>query len=178
MKSITRFLERKLKVKVNQAKSQVRKVEEITFLGFNFRGKKIWVSEKSVSNFKHRLRELTGRSWGVSMEYRLASLRSYIQGWMAYYAIGCKYNDAVEFDHWVRRRIRMCYWKRWKKPKTRIREMIKLGASKHQAILTGLSRKGYWHLAKTLSTNMGLSNRFLQEQGLVSIRQIWVKEVP
>ncbi len=87
----------------------------------------------------------------------------------------CKYNDAVEFDHWVRRRIRMCYWKRWKKPKTRIREMIKLGASKHQAILTGLSRKGYWHLAKTLSTNMGLSNRFLQEQGLVSIRQIWVK---
>ena len=175
MKSITRFLERKLKVKVNQAKSQVRKVEEITFLGFNFRGKKIWVSEKSVSNFKHRLRELTGRSWGVSMEYRLASLRSYIQGWMAYYAIGCKYNDAVEFDHWLRRRIRMCYWKRWKKPKTRIREMIKLGASKHQAILTGLSRKGYWHLAKTLSTNMGLSNRFLQEQGLVSIRQIWVK---
>jgi RNA-directed DNA polymerase len=84
-------------------------------------------------------------------------------------------NDVVELDHWLRRRIRMCYWKQWRRARRRIGELIKLGSARYQAILTGLSRKSYWHLAKTLSTNMGLSKAFLEKQGLVSIRTLWIQ---
>ena len=93
---------------------------------------------------------------------------------MNYFGVALKYNDAVEMDHWLRRRIRMCYWKQWRRAKRRIGELIKLGAPTHHAILTGLSRKGYWRLAKTLSTNCGLGNKFLERQGLASIRTLWI----
>ena len=150
-------------------------LEERTFLGFCFRRKRFWATEKSVQKFKQSIRELTSRSWGVSRESRLKSLKEFIQGWMGYYAIGLKYDTAVELDHWLRRRIRMGYWKQWKRPKTRIRELLKLKVPKRQAILVGLSRKGYWKLSKTLSINLGLTNDYLQKQGLVSIRQLWIK---
>ncbi len=109
------------------------------------------------------------------MQYRYASLLLYIRGWMNYFGVGMKYNDGVELDHWLRRRVRMCYWKQWRKPRRRIGELIKLGSARYQAILTGLSRKGYRHLAKTLSTNMGLSKAYLEQQGLVSIRTLWIQ---
>ena len=149
MASISRFLEKKLKVQVNRDKSKVVKAEKSTFLGFTFTGKRLTVSEKSLTKFKNELRRLTWRSWGVSMEYRYRKIRTYVQGWMNYFGIGMRYNDAVELDQWFRRRIRMCYWKQWRRTRKRIGELIKLGAFKRQAILAGLSRKGYWHLAKT-----------------------------
>ena len=174
MESISRFLEKVLKVKVNRDKSRVVKSEESSFLGFTFTGKRLTVSEKSLTRFKTELRHLTGRSWGVSMEYRYYKIRTFLQGWMNYFGIAMKYNDVVEFDHWLRRRIRMCYLKQWNRAKKRIGELIKLGAPRYHAILTGLSRKGYWHLAKTLSTNCGLSNKHLEKQGLTSIRTLWI----
>jgi len=174
MASISRFLEKKLKVKVNREKSRVVKSEESSFLGFTFTRKKLTVSEKSITRFKTELRRFTGRSWGVSMDYRYYKIRTYTQGWMNYFGVAMKYNDVVEFDHWLRRRIRMCYWKQWRKARKRIGELIKNGAPRHHAILTGLSRKGYWHLAKTLSTNCGLGNEFLLKQGLTSIRTLWI----
>jgi RNA-directed DNA polymerase len=174
MESISRFLERRLKVKVNRDKSKVVNAEECSFLGFTFTRKRLTVSERSIARFKSELRRLTGRSWGVSMVYRYWKIRTYTLGWINYFGIALKYNDAVEFDHWLRRRIRMCYWKQWRRAKRRIGELIKLGAPRYQAILTGLSRKGYWHLAKTLSTNCGLDNEFLQKQGLTSIRSLWI----
>ena len=73
------------------------------------------------------------------MNYRYSSLRLYVQGWINYFGIGMRYNDAVELDHWLRRRIRMCYWKQWGRCKGRIGNLIKLGAPRYQAILTGLS---------------------------------------
>jgi RNA-directed DNA polymerase len=175
MASISRFLERKLKVKVNRDKSKVLRAQDSCFLGFTFTRMKLTATEKTIHGFKTRLRRLTGRSWGVSMPYRYASLSSYIQGWMNYFGVGMKYNDVVELDHWLRRRIRMCYWKQWRRARRRIGELIKLGSARYQAILTGLSRKSYWHLAKTLSTNMGLSKAVLEQQGLVSIRTLWIQ---
>jgi RNA-directed DNA polymerase len=175
MESISRFLERVLKVKVNRDKSRVVRAEGSCFLGFTFTRKRLTVSEKSINRFKTELRRLTGRSWGVSMEHRYWKLSVYLQGWMNYFGAAVKYNDAVEIDHWLRRRIRMCYWKQWRRVKRRIGELIRLGAPRYHAILTGLSRKGYWHLAKTLSTNCGLGNEFLQKQGLTSIRALWIK---
>jgi RNA-directed DNA polymerase len=173
--SISHFLERKLKVKVNRDKSSVLRAQDSSFLGFTFTRMKLTATGKAIHGFKARLRRLTGRSWGVSMQYRYASLLGYTRGWMNYFGVGMKYNDVVELDHWLRRRIRMCYWKQWRRARRRIGELIKLGSARYQAILTGLSRKGYWHLAKTLSTNMGLSKAYLDEQGLVSIRTLWIQ---
>ena len=175
MASIRRYLERVLKVKVNEDKSHVVRAEESVFLSFTFTRKRLTISEKALRRFKAQLRSLTGRSRGVSMGRRYEEIRAYAQGWMNYFGIAMKYNDAVERDHWLRRRIRMCYWKQWRKVRKRIGELIKLGAPKHHAVLTGLSRKGYWHLSKTLSTNCGLSNEFLEKQGLTSIRTLWIR---
>jgi RNA-directed DNA polymerase len=175
MESISRFLEKKLKVQVNRDKSKVVRAERSTFLGFTFTNNRLTVSDKSLTKCKNELRRLTWRSWGVAMEYRYRKIRTYVQGWMNYFGIGLRYNDAVEMDQWFRRRIRMCYWKQWHRARKRIGELIKLGAYERQAILTGLSRKGYWHLAKTFSMNVGLSNAYLTKQGLTSLRTLWIR---
>jgi len=173
MARVARYLE-KLKVKVNTGKSKVVRVQESSFLGFTFRGKKLAATVKAVMKFKHRLKRLTGRSWGISMQDRYGHIHVYVSGWMNYFGIGMRYTDIMELDHWLRRRMRMCYLKQWGRARKRIGELIGLGSPKHQAILTGLSRKGYWHLAKTYATNCGLSKQYLENQGLVSLRTLWI----
>jgi len=173
MAGITQYLE-KLKVKVNRDKSKVVPVQESSFLGFTFKGKKLTTTVKAITEFKHRLKKLTGRSWGISMQDRYGYIHVYVTGWMNYFGIGMRYTDIMELDHWLRRRMRMCYLKQWGRARKRIGELIRLGAPKHQAILTGLSRKAYWHLAKTYATNCGLSKKYLDDQGLVSLRTLWI----
>ncbi len=164
MKSVTRFLGRFLKLTINQEKSKVASTNEITFLGFVFKGAKIRWSDKSFVEFKRRVRKLTGRSWGVSMGYRLAKLAEYLRGWMGYFGIAEYYRPLPEIDHWLRRRIRMCYWKQWRWCRTKVRELTKLGANLRAAISVGLSRKGPWHLARTLATQSGMTNQWLTER--------------
>jgi len=175
MESISRFLEKKLKVSVNRDKSRVVRAEKSTFLGFTFTGRRLTVSEKSLTCCKNELRRLTWRSWGVAMDYRYRKIRTYVQGWMNYFGIGMRYKTANEWDQWFRRRIRMCYWKQWRKTRTRVREMMKLGVGERHAVKAGMSRKAYWHLAKTEALNVALSNAYLKEQGLTSIRTLWIK---
>ncbi|MDD2338397.1 MAG: reverse transcriptase domain-containing protein, partial [Geobacteraceae bacterium] len=174
MVSVTRFLEKTLKLKVNQEKSKVAHVNEITFLGFSFTGAKIRWSDKAFVRFKQRIKELTGRSWGVSMEYRMFKLAEYLRGWMGYFGISERYRPIPELDHWLRRRVRMCYWKRWRYCRTKVRELRKLGTFLHAAILVGLSRKGPWRLSRTLATQSGMTNQWLKVQGLLSIKDLWV----
>jgi len=174
MISIRRFLERKLKLKVNEKKSSVAPTDQINFLGFTFKGTKIRWSEKAFREFKRRVRLLTGRSWFVSMDYRLRKLAQYVRGWMNYFGISEYYRPIPELDHWLRRRVRMCYWKRWRRTRTKVRELLKLGTSLKAAISVGLSRKGYWRLSRTLATQTGMTNQWLKEQGLVSIKKLWV----
>ena len=102
------FLET-LKLPINTEKSQVVSVRKLNFLGFAFKGKKIVWSPKALANFKYRIREITGRSWGVSWSYRYQQLRRYISGWVNYYGLSEFYRPVPELDHWIRRRIRMCY---------------------------------------------------------------------
>jgi len=172
--SVTRFLERKLKLKVNQDKSQVSSTDNTNFLGFTFRGTKIRWSDKAFREFKRRGKRLTGRSWFVSMEYRYKKLSQYIRGWMNYFGISEYYRPIPEIDQWLRRRMRMCYWKQWRRPRTKIRNLRKLGTSLKAAIDVGLSRKGPWRLARTLATQTGMTNQWLKEQGLVSVKELWV----
>jgi len=175
MAKISRYLSQKLKLKVNRDKSRVVKIEELEFLGFTFRGIRIFVSDRAMQDFKHRLRGLTSRSWGVSMAERLERLNRYLRGWMNYFGISQHYSPMDELDGWLRRRIRMCYWKQWRRPRRRIANLLKLGTNKRHAILTGISRKGYWRLSKTLATQTGMTNEWLKQQGLLSIRELWMK---
>jgi RNA-directed DNA polymerase len=173
--SLTRYLTRRLKLVVNEAKSRACPVHQSVFLGFTFRGNKLRWSEKAFADFQHRVRKLTGRSWGVSMSYRLRRLAQYLRGWMNYFGISEYYRPVPEIDHWIRRRIRMCYWKQWRWARTKVRNLLALGMSKRQAILTAISRKSYWHLSKTLATQTGMTNQWLASQGLISVRDLWIK---
>ena len=164
-----------LKLPINIEKSQVLAVRDLSFLGYIFKGKRIIWSPKSVAAFKHRIRELTGRSWGVSWTTRYQKLRSYINGWMGYYRLSEYYRPIPRLDEWIRRRVRMCYLKQWRKPRSRIRNLIRLGVSLKLSIYIGLSSKGYYRLAKTKAVQIGLNNEWLKQQGLVSVKQPWVK---
>lgn len=175
MDSVTRFLTSTLKLVVNEQKSRVAKINDCTFLGFTFRGSKLRWSERAFDDFKHNVRRLTGRSWGVSMEYRLMKLAQYVRGWMGYFGISDYYRPIPELDSWLRRRLRMCYWKQWRWVRTKVRHLLALGTSKRQAIMTALSSKSYWHLSKTLATQTGMTNEWLKRQGLINIRFLWMK---
>ena len=175
MASIRRFLERELRLTVNEKKSKVGPVEECGFLGFVFVHGKIRWSDKAFREFKRRIRELTGRSWFVSMDYRFHKLAEYVLGCMNYYGISEYYRPIPGIDEWLRRRIRMCYWKQWHYVRTKVRHLLKLGTYKKEAILTSLSRKGPWHCARTLATQAGMTNKWLAEQGLISVKEQWVR---
>ncbi len=175
MASVTRFLTQRLKLVVNEHKSRVVKTNDCTFLGFTFRGKKLRWSDRAFEDFRHQIRRLTGRSWGVSMAYRLAKLAQYVRGWMGYFGISDYYRPIPEIDQWIRRRVRMCYWKQWRYVRTKVRNLLALGTGKRQAILTGLSSKSYWHLSRTLATQTGMTNDWLTSRGLLSVRDLWMK---
>ena len=175
MGSITRYLETTLKLKVNLAKSKVAPMSECAFLGFTIKGKKIRWTDKALASFKHRIKELTGRSWGVSMEYRLRKLGQYLRGWTAYFGISQYYRPVPELDEWIRRRMRMCYWKRWRWPRTKIKNLLALGVSLKSAIQHGCSSNSYWQMSRTPVINQAVSNAWLQEQGLLSVKDLWCK---
>ena len=175
MGGITRFLTRKLQLVVNEQKSRVAKINDCILLGFTFRGKKLRWSQPAFEDFKYNIRKLTGRSWGVSMEYRLRRLAQYVRGWMGYFGISDYYRPIPELDHWLRRRVRMCYWKQWRYVRTKVRNLLALGTGKRQAIRTALSSKSYWHLSRTLATQTGMTNHWLKSRGLISIRDLWMK---
>ena len=151
MSEVSSYLGRKLKLVVNKEKSKVAKTGDCSFLGFTFKGKKIRWTEKSFEDFRYQLKYLTRRSWGVSMEYRMYKLKMYIRGWMNYYGISQYYRPLQNLDDWLRRRIRMCYWKQWRHPRTEVRKLMELGVPKDFAVITGSSSKAYWHLFETAS---------------------------
>ena len=175
MRSITRYLETSLKLKVNLVKSKVAPMSDCAFLGFTVRGQKVRWTDKALAAFKHRIKELTGRSWGVSMEHRLHKLGQYVRGWVGYFGISQYYRPVPELDDWIRRRVRMCYWKQWRWARTKIRHLLELGVSLKTAIQHGVSSKSYWHMARTPAAQQALSNAWLKAQGLVSVKDLWCK---
>lgn len=174
LQSLTRYIEQDLKLKVNPEKSQVVKSSQCKFLGFSFQGKLIRWHPKSVVKFKRRVRELTQRSWGVSMETKIRKLSVYLRGWINYYGIANHYQYCLDLDHWIRRRIRMCYWKQWGRPRTKIRNLIKLGMPVKTAVACGRSSKSWWRSSKSPGINAALGLEYLKQQGLYSLRDGWI----
>lgn len=109
------------------------------------------------------------------MEYRLKKLGAYVRGWMNYFGLSTYYKPIPPLDQWIRRRVRMCYWRMWKRPKKRRKELRKLGVTEAQINKVVSSRKAYWKLSRTLATNMGMGNEWLAEQGLISLKEQWIK---
>jgi RNA-directed DNA polymerase len=174
MHSIRRFLERTLKLTVNEAKRPVRPTDQLEFLGFTFKKTKIRWSERAFQEFRRRIKRYTGRSWGVSMAYRLKKPAQYVRGWMNSFGIAEYYRPIPELDHWLRRRIRMWYWKQWRTCRTKVRNLLKLGVPLKAAISVGMSRKSVWRLSKTYATQRGMTNQWLKEKGVMSIKDLWV----
>lgn len=171
MGATTRMLECRLKLRINQQKSQVRPVRELEFLGFAFRSGKIRISEQSLRTFKQRLKRLSGRHWFVSMDERLAKLRLFVRGWMNYYGLSQVYSDWPGLDTWLRRRLRMCYWVMWKRPRTRIRNLLELRVPIRQAVGIGRSSLGPWKCARLLG--FAMSKNWLESQGLICLADEW-----
>jgi len=174
--SVTKFLEKKLKLKVNQDKSKIGSAKKCVLLGFTFPARIIRWTDKAFDKFMQELRKLTARSSGISFAKRIERLNSYIQGWMGYFGIS-KYWKPIEYiDQWLRRRLRMCLWKEWRLVRTKIRELKKLGSNLPSAIMCAMSRKGPWRLSKTLATHTGMTNDwFANTLELVSIRDLWIQ---
>ncbi len=173
--SLTRFLQQHLKLESNETKSTVGPTNEGVFLGFTFQGTCIYWSQEAFQDFHHRLRKLTGRSGGVSLAYRIRTLNEYLRGWLHYFGLSQSYRPLPALAAWVRRRLRMCFWKQWRSVRTTVRELLKLGTAKKTAILTALSRKGPGPLSRTLATQTSMTNQWRSESlGLVSIRALWI----
>lgn len=172
--NLTRFIEHDLKLKVNTEKSQVVKSSQCKFLGFSFFDKQIRWHPKSVETFKRRVRELTDRTRGISMGTKIQKLSVYLRGWINYYGIANQYQRCVDLDHWTRRRIRMCYWKQWGRPRTKIRTLIRLGVPVKAAVACGRSSKSWWRSSKSPGINMALGLEYLREQGLFALRDGWI----
>lgn len=175
--SVGRYLTRKLKLVVNRQKSRICGTDGVEFVGFIFvgYGGQIRVSPKNIQKFKDRVRQITRRNRGVSMARRYQELRWYFQGWVGYFRLVPIKSFFSEMDKWVRRRIRSCYWKQWKNPRTRIANLTKLGIREKEAVTHGVSSKGPWVMSSSQAVHEALSVAFLQESGLASLLEIWSK---
>ncbi len=112
------------------------------------------------------------------MQRMVGELSRYLRGWTGYFALACTKNVFARLDEWIRRRVRMCYWKQWLYARTRIRKLMQLGVDRDAAFSHGASRKGYWRLAKTLGGHTGMTKQWLRDQGLVFVRYLWSELAP
>ena len=172
--SVERYLTTKLKLVVNQKKSSYGKTEATEFLGYRFRGfgGRFAVSDTNLKKFKQRVKEITRRKRGVSIESRLIEVRRYFQGWVGYFHFGLGKEQLQGLDKWVRRRIRACYWKQWYRLRTRVKKLIQLGMPRGEAISHGCSGRGPWVMSKSAAMHIALGKDYLKEQGLVSLEEI------
>ncbi|RCX18368.1 group II intron reverse transcriptase/maturase [Anaerobacterium chartisolvens] len=179
MASITRFIEEELKLRVNKDKSAVDRPWKLKFLGFSFYYKKggigIRVHPKPVNKFKMKLKEATGRSRVKSLQEWTLKLNQIITGWVNYFRIADMAGLAKKLDEWLRRRIRMCFWKRWKKIKTKHDNLVKLGIDNYKAWEFANTRKGYWRVSNSPILAASLTNEKLRKQGFPTVTERYTK---
>ena len=173
MQSVTGYLENVLKLTVNKEKSAVDRPWKRRFLGFSFYPKKdgigIRVHAKPVVKFREEVREILSRSNGRSTEQRIKELNRCITGWVNYFNLADMKNLAKALDEWIRRRLRMCIWKQWRKIKTRHDNLTKLGTADAKAWEFANTRKGYWRISNSPILSCTLTNEHLAKLGLVSL---------
>ena len=170
--SVTDFIETRLKLKVNQAKSAVDRPWKRKFLGFSFsvnKEPKVRIAKQSLQKAETKIREITSRRKSMKMEERIKELNQYLIGWCGYFSLADTPSIFRDMDKWIRRRLRMCLWKQWKKPKTKVKRLISLGMPKDKAFEWGNTRKGYWRIARSPILTRALDNQYWKSNGLKSL---------
>jgi RNA-directed DNA polymerase len=170
MNSVIRFVEGKLKLRVNREKSAVDRPWRRKFLGFSFlpnRQATIRLAPKTIERFKEKIREITHRTRPMSMSERILKLNQYIMGWIGYFKLAAAKSYCEQLDAWIRRRLRMCLWKQWKRVRTRIRELRALGLPDWIVFMMANSRRGAWEMSRNI--NNALNNSYWERQGLKSL---------
>ena len=172
MTGLKSFLTGRLKLKVNESKSAVARPHTRKFLGFTFLSgvkAKRRIAPKALTRFKERIREMTQRSHGVSVDQMIGALNRYLTGWRGYFGF-CETPSVLQrLDEWVRRRIRCFFWKQWRRGSTRFRELLARGVDRNLAAQTAGSPHNAWRLANSPALQRALTNRFLRSLGLPSL---------
>jgi RNA-directed DNA polymerase len=173
--SLTRYCEGRLQLIVNRAKSRAAPLKTCSFLGYrlNARAKLAW-TDKAHHRFKERIKEITSRNRGHRVQTVIDELNLYVLGWLNYYKLSSTYKEVRALSVWVRRRVRLYYWKQWKHPRTRRRHLLALGADPNEVHRATRSRKGYWRMSQNEIVRFALNNRWLEEQGVPDLRAIWI----
>ena len=176
LESSTKYLEGTLKLKVNREKSRtvsVFAIRNFKYLGFCFgknrKGICVRVHGKSWKKVKDKLRKLTSRSRCGSIVRLMECIKEYMRGWLNYYSMADMKNNIEGLNGWLYRRIRMCIWKQWKLPRTRMRKLIGLGVNSHYAATIAYDRKGYWFNAGNKVVNWALSKERLINWGFYDL---------
>ena len=172
MESITKFIEKKLGLKVNLEKSKVARPSQIKYLGFGFYYTKTGIIKpkphlKSIQKFKRKLKQLTKRSWSISLNERIVKLNQVTRGWINYFRIADMKTYMNSISEHLRRRIRCIIWKQWKTCEHRYKCLLKLGVSRNKARRTSYSRASYWHNSMSIVVSVAISNDRLKRKGLV-----------
>lgn len=172
--SVTEFIEKKLKLKVNNEKSAVDRPWKRKFLGFSFtfhKQPKIRIANETLKKVKQKIRSFTSRSKSISMQYRIEDLNKYLMGWCGYFALADTPTVFQSIDAWTRRRLRMCVWKQWKLPRTRVKMLKALGLPEQKAYEWGNTRKKYWRIANSPILHRALGNEIWKKAGLMSLEK-------
>jgi RNA-directed DNA polymerase len=167
--SVTEFIESRLKLKVNQAKSAIDRPWKRKFLGFSFsvnKEPKVRIAKQSLQKAEAKIRAITSRRKSMKMEERIKELNQYLIGWCGYFSLADTPSIFQNMDEWIRRRLRMCLWKQWKNPKTKVKRLISLGMPKDKAFEWGNTRKGYWRIARSPILSRALNNLYWESNGL------------
>ncbi|KOP78686.1 DNA polymerase [Lysinibacillus sp. FJAT-14745] len=173
MASVKTFIEETLRLKVNEKKSAVARPWQRKFLGFSFTSRKepqVRIAKESINRMKTKIREITARKKPYPMEYRIQHLNQYLVGWCGYFALADTKFIFESLDGWIRRRLRMCLWKDWKNPRTKVRNLIRLGVPDWKAYEWGNTRKRYWRISKSPILHRTLGNSYWSNQGLKSLQ--------
>lgn len=177
------FIEGKLKLKVNREKTKVSKPSRIKFLGYTFGitkkedGYKPRLHSKSKIKIKEKIREVTQRNTLIEKEQWIEKANQIVRGWTYYFYLAEMKSFLLELDQWFRRRIRMVFLKRWKRAKTKIKNLIKLGLDVDSAKCIGYSRKGYWRLARTHEISKAMSNARLERNGFLFFLPVYTRKI-
>ena len=171
--SVTRFLEKELKVTVNREKTKVGRPTKMKFLGFMIgdsrKGAFLRISEQSKKRFKQSLREATKRNRGISLEQLFKEIRQKVVGWLNYYGIAKIKTFISDLDGWLRTRIRQYIWKSWKSVKTRFKNLMKFGMTRNWAWSCANTRKGYWRTAHSKTMTFTFKKERLDALGLIDM---------
>ena len=176
LESSIRYLEGKLKLRVNRDKSHITRVKatkNFKFLGFAYgKGKDglfIRAHPKALLKAKNRLHAITKRNRGVNVRKVMQEIKVYMTGWLNYYGIASLKTKMREWDEWLRHRIRAYIWKQWKKPKTKRKNLMKLGVPEYYAYMAANSRRGYWFTVNTGAVTRGITNERLTRAGFFEL---------